>query len=357
MATIVTRKGVAGPSFQARLRLTRDGELIHKESKTFATKAAAKSRAQGREVELTDPKTLAVAVSGGTCTLATLVRWYIETFETISPWQRSKQSALEFLERHPIGQLDPLTVTADVLINHIRQRRLGGAGPSTAANDLIWIRIVLDAAKIGQRLPIPMDAVDEAREYCLKHRLIAKSTRRERRPTNKELEKLDGYFQIRDRHKATVVPMRCTMWVGITSTVWQRCAARHRGQRVLREHHQRLCASDPPLHDKRARCNSNGLSERMTKVARAKRCHVREIGHFDLVAQVAFNKLTDTQLFPSHQSSSPWQLSVAFDRTRHAGRRERNNCRAVCAHATARPIIKRTADTSVLLGGRTTLSS
>jgi integrase len=218
MATIVTRKGAAGPSFQARLRLTRDGELIHKESRTFSTKAAAKTWAQRREVELQDPKALAIAISGGTCTLATLIRWYIETFETVSPWQRSKQSALEFLERHPIGQLDPLAVTADVLINHIRQRRLGGAGPSTAANDLIWIRTVLDAAKAGQRLPIPVEVVDEAREYCLKHRLIAKSKRRDRRPTNEELEKLDGYFQARDRHKATVVPMRCMMWVGITST-------------------------------------------------------------------------------------------------------------------------------------------
>ncbi|GFE87812.1 tyrosine-type recombinase/integrase [Steroidobacter agaridevorans] len=218
MATIVTRKGESGPSFQARLRLTRNGELIHKESKTFSTKAAAKLWAQAREVELQDPKALTIAISGGTRTLAALIRWYIETFETISPWQRSKQSALEFLERHPIGQLDPLTVTADLLINHIRNRRLNGAGPSTAANDLVWIRIVLDAAKVGQQLPIPLDVVDEAHEYCLKHRLIARSNRRQRRPTNEELERLDGYFQIRDRHKCTVVPMRRVMWFGITST-------------------------------------------------------------------------------------------------------------------------------------------
>jgi integrase len=218
VATIVTRKRADGPRFTARIRMTRDGELIHKETETFSTKAAAKDWAQRREVALTDPKALAVAISGGTCTLATLIRWYIDTFETISPWQRSKQSALEYLEGHPIGQLDPLTVTADVLINHIRQRRLGGAGPSTAANDLIWIRIVLDAARAGKKLPIPMDAVDEAREFCLKHRLIAKSKRRERRPTNEELEKLDGHFQIRDRHKATVVPMRPMTWFGITST-------------------------------------------------------------------------------------------------------------------------------------------
>lgn len=38
MVTIVTRKGANGPGFQARLRLTRNGKLVHKESRTFATK-------------------------------------------------------------------------------------------------------------------------------------------------------------------------------------------------------------------------------------------------------------------------------------------------------------------------------
>jgi hypothetical protein len=72
----------------------------------------------------------------GGVNLATLIRWYIDTFECISPWQRSKQSALEFLEGHPIGQTDPLTLTADVLIDHVRQRRLSGLCPSTVWNDL-----------------------------------------------------------------------------------------------------------------------------------------------------------------------------------------------------------------------------
>jgi hypothetical protein len=56
---------------------------------------------------LKDPTALAVAISGGDCTLAALIRWYIDTFETISPWQRSKEDALQFLEKHPLGRLMP----------------------------------------------------------------------------------------------------------------------------------------------------------------------------------------------------------------------------------------------------------
>ena len=90
------------------------------------------------------------AAKAGDLTLAALIRWYIDTFESISPCQRSKQSVLEFLEGHPIGQIDPLTLTADVLIGHVRQRRLSGLCPSTVWNDLCWIRVVLDAAKTAK---------------------------------------------------------------------------------------------------------------------------------------------------------------------------------------------------------------
>lgn len=217
MATIVTRKRADGPRYTAIIRLKRDGVIVHREAQTFSTKVAAKEWARRREVELEDPASLVMAASGGP-TFAALIRWYIDTYETLSQWQRSKQAALEFLEKHTIAQIDPFALTTDVLIAHVHQRRLGGVSPSTAWNDLVWIRVVLEAAKTAKNLPLRVEAVDEAREYCLKHRLIARSKRRERRPTNEELQKLDEYYQFRDRHKCTVVPMRTMMWFAIVST-------------------------------------------------------------------------------------------------------------------------------------------
>lgn len=130
MATIVARKRADGPRVTARIRLKRNGELVHKESRTFSTKAPRRNGLGAREVQLADPEAQRVAKAGGV-NLATLIRWYIDTFESISPWQRSQQNTLEFLEGHPIGQTDPLTLTADVLIDHVRQRRLSGLCPST----------------------------------------------------------------------------------------------------------------------------------------------------------------------------------------------------------------------------------
>ncbi len=84
-----------------------------------------------------------------TPTLAELIRWYIDTFESISRWQRSKHTHLEFLERHPIGKTVAHTLTTADLIRHVQSRRAQGAGPATVINDLIWIGVVLRAPRVS----------------------------------------------------------------------------------------------------------------------------------------------------------------------------------------------------------------
>ena len=89
--------------------------------------------AKHREVELENPAAL-VHARDGNPTLAELIRWYSDNFETVSKWQRSKQTHLEFLERHRIAECDALQLSTQVLIDHIRSRRADGCGPSTAAD-------------------------------------------------------------------------------------------------------------------------------------------------------------------------------------------------------------------------------
>ena len=67
-------------------------------------------------------------------TLAELVRWYIDTFESISKWQRSKQTHLKFQERHALGKFNPLSLTWSELIDHLRSRRASGAGPARSTS-------------------------------------------------------------------------------------------------------------------------------------------------------------------------------------------------------------------------------
>ena len=204
MAHILARKRDSGIRYTANVRIKKNGVIVHRESKTFELRAAAEKWARAREVALEDPSAL-IRVQHGAPSLAELIRWYIDAFETISRWQRSKQTHLEFLERHPIGESNALLLTTSILVDHVRARRAGGAGPATVANDLTWIGVVLRAAKSVRALPVDPKCVDEARNACRELRLIGKSKKRSRRPTTDELTKLAEFFRARDRR--SVIPM------------------------------------------------------------------------------------------------------------------------------------------------------
>lgn len=97
MSTIKARKqGNGATRYTAIVRLRRQGKILRRESRTFTHRSAALSWARHREVALEEPAEPA-GPRQSPVTLAELIRWYIDTFETISRWQRSKQTHLEYL--------------------------------------------------------------------------------------------------------------------------------------------------------------------------------------------------------------------------------------------------------------------
>ncbi|HEU5134351.1 MAG TPA: tyrosine-type recombinase/integrase [Steroidobacteraceae bacterium] len=215
MPTIKVRKQADGATrYTAIVRLRRQGTILHRESRTFTHRSAAMSWAKHREVALEDPAELA-RLRLSTPTLAELIRWYIETFETISRWQRSKQTHLEFLERHSLGKTIAHTLTAADLIRHVQARRAEGAGPATVINDLIWIGVVLRAAKSVKELPVNPEIVQQARSACRELRLVGNPKKRTRRPTVDELKLLRDHFKSRDRRAE--IPMLAVMEFAIAS--------------------------------------------------------------------------------------------------------------------------------------------
>jgi hypothetical protein len=215
MPYIKLRKQADGSlRYTAIVRIRRNGKMLHQEAKTFTHRSAAERWGKHREVALENPTALARAQQPST-KLSVLIWWYIDSFEHISKWQRSKQSQLLFLEKHPIGEADAVFLESGTLVDHVRSRRAKGAGPMTVSNDLTWIGVVLRAAKSVKGLPVHPEVVDDARIACRELRLIGKSRRRERRPTPEELVKLDEHFSRRDGRSRT--PMRDIMWFAIHS--------------------------------------------------------------------------------------------------------------------------------------------
>jgi integrase len=198
MPTIKVRKQAKGNTrYTAIVRIRRGPTVLHRESRTFSHRSMAVTWARQREVALEDPSA-ARRPPQEIPTLAKLIRWYIDTFESVSRWQRSKQTHLEYLERHALGKTKVDELTAAQLIRHVQARRAGSAGPAAVANDLVWIGVVLRAGKSVRELPVNPAIVAEARTACSELRLVGKPHRRTRRPTPQELARLRDHFSCRD---------------------------------------------------------------------------------------------------------------------------------------------------------------
>ena len=112
MAYIKIRKQSDGSTrYTAIVRLRRGKTIVHQEARTFAHRVAAVTWAKHREVVLEDPSAL-TRVQHGAPTLAELIRWYIDTFETILKWQRSKQAHLELLVFAAVTSQGPVAAEA-----------------------------------------------------------------------------------------------------------------------------------------------------------------------------------------------------------------------------------------------------
>jgi hypothetical protein len=112
MATIRARRQADGSTrYTAIVRIRKGKAVIHQEYKTFAHRAAAVTWAKHREVVLEDPSAL-IRVQHGAPTLAELIRWYIDTCETILKWQRSKQAHLELLVFAAVTSQGPVAAEA-----------------------------------------------------------------------------------------------------------------------------------------------------------------------------------------------------------------------------------------------------
>ncbi|MFO7189933.1 MAG: site-specific integrase [Pseudomonadota bacterium] len=218
MATIQARKNAKGITrYTAQIRIKRKGVVVHQESRTFPRYAQAEAWAKRREVELAEPGAVNIAKFGNV-SIGALIQRYIDEFEETAQWQRSKATSLRALIKKPIAQISAVELTTERLVQHVKERRAEGVAPSTAANDLTWLGVVLRSARAAWGIPAAADEVAKAQTLLRNLRLIGRPKQRDRTPTYEELQALDAYFERQDRRRNTEIPMRRMMWFAIYST-------------------------------------------------------------------------------------------------------------------------------------------
>ncbi|MGM0563642.1 MAG: tyrosine-type recombinase/integrase [Pseudomonadota bacterium] len=204
MATITSRRTKKGTRYTAQIRIARKGARPYSESYTADKKSIVKEWALQREAELMKPGALAAA-SADRPTVGDVLTYYMDDYQDQLAFGRSKLSHIRFLLTTHLADLDAIALTAGQVLQHIRDRRVSGAGPSTVKNDLIWLSTAYRGVAASRSLPLKVDAIRQAQVIAKKERMIGSSQKRQRRPELVELEQLLSFFRGRDRRAS--IPM------------------------------------------------------------------------------------------------------------------------------------------------------
>lgn len=194
MATIIARRLKDGSrSYRATIRIMRGNTILHRETRSFPSKPVAAQWSRQRESELkrdgVGEKAAASLKAQAEVRVAVLIDRYIEEFWSIKQWAASKSYDLQFLRRIA-GHWDASTLTAEPVLDHVRQRRLAGAGPATINAHLKLLRVIFKVARGAWGKPVQLHALEDAIHTARHLQLVAPGKQRERRPSDEELARL-----------------------------------------------------------------------------------------------------------------------------------------------------------------------
>ena len=136
MGSITERHSAKGKRYRAEIRIKQDGEIVHREAKTFRTKTLARKWMEKRENDLYQREDFT------RYQIKDAIDEYVEKYEAIQQWGRTKRTTLAFL-RSRVGDWDATLVTAGQLVTHVTERRRE-ASAATVNNDLIWLQVVME---------------------------------------------------------------------------------------------------------------------------------------------------------------------------------------------------------------------
>lgn len=229
---IECRRGKRKSAYRAQIIVKQDGQILHRESRTFPVYKEAVSWGTRRDKELrkakvdtevfeelTVPPPPVLALSLGEI----VKRYRLEYGDT---YARTVGMDLRQLERTDLAKLPINKITSGDIVAHVKQRVDGipsGSGwkvapvtPATAGNDLTRLQTVLDAAWASFNLDVTAvrTELEKARIEARKRRLVGKAKERTRVATEVELGRLCGFF---NQSARSTIPMSDVIWFAVHS--------------------------------------------------------------------------------------------------------------------------------------------
>jgi len=215
MGTIKERSRKDGTkAFMAEIVIKKNGQIAHREAKTFDRKPAARRWIEKREGELKSPGGLE-RVKRPQGTLGDAIA---RCTEDVSRIGRTKAQVLRTVLEYDIAEKRMDEIRPDDLVDLARELRAGDRAPSTVLNYLSHIGGVISVARSAWGYDVDRTVVQDALEATRRLQLTAKSSKRERRPTLAELDAIMTHFQTIRRRRPSSNPMDIIVAFAIFST-------------------------------------------------------------------------------------------------------------------------------------------
>ncbi|MDL2284389.1 site-specific integrase [Oxalobacter sp. OttesenSCG-928-P03] len=171
-------------------------------SKSFPKKSQAVEWARGIEAEI-DAKRFQDTRSASEWLFSELIDRYTEEIGAIKKFGKSKVDVLRMLKTN-LGDLSLNELTEQAIMAYADKRLKAGAGGVTVSIDLTYISTILKTAKQLWKMPVSIDPVQSVRQNLRYMGVNLKSTERDRRPTQEEIDALIHYFDSKPRR---IIPM------------------------------------------------------------------------------------------------------------------------------------------------------
>lgn len=181
-------KQTTAGKYQAIVRRKKDGAIIFKKTRTFAKKKDAEIWARNLETKIDNEGVATV----NQVALSDLISKYQESFRPTQKWGRSKEFALNAFKRQRIAEKLISQLRSKDYVDYAMERRKE-AQPATISNDLTHLHAVLKSAS-ALGFDVDLNEFNKAKRVLLANNVIGQAKKRERRPTEDELNLIYNYF-------------------------------------------------------------------------------------------------------------------------------------------------------------------
>lgn len=195
------KRSDGGFSYRCAVVVKSNGSIIHRETKTFRKKELSRAWGVNRVRDI-DERGLNI---NKTVSIGALLNLFFEDHDLWAATGRTKQYVIKMLIDCDIANVMSDSLRTSDLIEHCKNRRAAGAGPSTLYHDVAYLRSVMKKAGPVWNIEANYKVFEDAVPVLIEMGLVGKSQKRTRRPTEDELVRLREGLKERMSYRANGV--------------------------------------------------------------------------------------------------------------------------------------------------------